>query len=73
MPEESHRTDDPARDLLPAYVAGSLPAELRAHVHAAIQRSPALLAETLELELVNEHLLEVRAGLSTSSSSVASP
>ena len=61
MPLASNLSDDDVRDLLPAYIAGSLfPAE-RAHVHEAVQRSPALLAEAMELELVNEHLLELRA------------
>ena len=31
---------------------------------AMVQRSPALLAEAMELQLVNEHLLELRAQLS---------
>ena len=63
MPLASNHSDDDVRDLLPAYIAGSLfPAE-RAHVHEAVQRSPALLAEAMELELVNEHLLELRAQL----------
>jgi anti-sigma factor RsiW len=54
---------DDIRWLLPAYVAGSLDEREHARVESEIQRSPALLAETLELQLVNEHLLEVRAEL----------
>ena len=55
--------DAEIRWLLPAYVAGSLDEHEHKRVEQAIQRSPVLLAETLELQLVNEHLLEVRAEL----------
>ena len=55
--------DDDARHLLPAYAAGTLCPELRARVEHAVQGSPPLLAETLELMLVNDRLLQVRAEL----------
>ncbi|MGI9117788.1 MAG: hypothetical protein ACR2JV_09185 [Gaiellales bacterium] len=55
--------DDQLRTLLPAYAAGSLDPEWHAHVERALQQSPALLAEAMELMLVHEHLLEVRSGL----------
>ena len=64
MPLESHRAEEVARDLLPGYVAGSLFPDEHTLVHTAVQRSPALLAEAIELQLVNEHLLELRAQLS---------
>ena len=55
--------DAEIRWLLPAYVAGSLDPHQHERVEHAIRRSPVLLAETMELQLVNEHLLEVRAEL----------
>lgn len=53
--------EDDARHLLPAYAAGSLCPDLRARVEQAVQGSPALLAEAMELMLVNDHLLALRA------------
>jgi hypothetical protein len=67
MPLESHCTDEVIRDLLPGYVAGSLFPDEHALVHAAVQHSPALLAEAMELQLVNEHLLELRGQFSEQS------
>lgn len=59
--DESGVIDEEAiRDLLPAYVAGSLPAGLHRRVEDAIVASPELLAETMELMAVNHRLLEVR-------------
>jgi hypothetical protein len=55
--------DDEARYLLPAYAAGSLAPDDRSRVERAVQGSPALLAEAMELALVNEHLLSLRAEL----------
>ncbi len=54
---------DDIRYLLPAYAAGSLDRDTHARVEQALQGSPALLAEALELLLVNDHLLELRAQL----------
>lgn len=45
---------------LPAYCAGSLPEHLHRDVEEAILASPELLAEAMELSLVQERLLEVR-------------
>jgi hypothetical protein len=70
MPLESHCTDEVIRDLLPGYVAGSLFPDEHALVHAAVQHSPALLAEAMELQIVNEHLLELRTQLDRSSRAV---
>ena len=61
MPLATNPSDDDVRDLLPAYGAGSLFPDEYTSVHAAVQRSPVLLAEAMELELVNGHLLELRA------------
>lgn len=55
--------DDEARHLLPAYVAGSLAPDDCSRVERAVQGSPVLLAEAMELELVNEHLHGLRATL----------
>ena len=49
--------------LLPAYAAGSLDERERERVEHAIERSPTLLAAALELQLVNDRLLGVRAEL----------
>jgi hypothetical protein len=70
MPSESACPDDVIRDLLPGYVAGSLFPDEHALVHAAVQRSPRLLAEAMELRLINEHLLEVRAQIERSSRAI---
>lgn len=51
---------DEIRELLPAYCAGSLPAELRAQVREQVLRSPELLAEAMELTTVGLLLDEVR-------------
>lgn len=59
------------RHLLPAYAAGSLDPSTSARVEQALQGSPALLAEAMELLLVNEHLLAVRATLDAPPSDVA--
>lgn len=64
--------DDDIRHLLPAYAAGSLDPATAARVEQALQGSPVLLAEAMELLLVNEHLLAVRATLDASASDVAS-
>jgi hypothetical protein len=55
--------DDEARYLLPAYAAGSLAPDDRSRVERAVQGSPVLLAEAMELALVNEHLLSLGAEL----------
>ncbi len=51
------------RDLLPAYCAGSLSATAHAEVEAAILTAPGLLAEAMELMIVNDRLLTVRSGI----------
>ncbi len=55
--------DADIRHLLPAYAAGSLDPESHARVEQALLGSPTLLAEAMELIVVNEHLLEVRREL----------
>jgi hypothetical protein len=54
---------DDIRHLLPAYAAGSLDRDSHARVEQALQGSPILMAEALELLLVNDHLLALRAEL----------
>lgn len=54
---------DEIHELLPAYCAGTLPDDLRAEVSEEILRSPALLAEAMELTTVSLRLDEVRAEL----------
>ncbi len=51
------------RDLLPAYCAGSLSATAHAEVEAAILTAPGLLAEAMDLMIVNDRLLAVRSAL----------
>ncbi len=51
------------RDLLPAYCAGSLSAAVHAEVEAAILTAPGLLAEAMELMIINDRLLAVRSRL----------
>ncbi len=51
------------RDLLPAYCAGSLCATAHAEVEAAILTAPGLLAEAMELMIINDRLLAVRSRL----------
>jgi len=51
------------RDLLPGYCAGSLSATAHAEVEAAILTAPGLLAEAMELMIVNDRLLTVRSGI----------
>ena len=58
--------DAEIRHLLPAYAAGSLDPVLHERVEQALLGSPVLLAEALELIVVNEHLLEVRRELDES-------
>lgn len=48
-------------DLLPAYCAGSLPEPLYARVESAVLASPAALRQAMELMVVNDVLLTVRA------------
>lgn len=55
--------EEAIRDLLPAYVAGSLPAPLHRQVEDAIVVSPRLLTETMELIAVNQILLDARDGI----------
>ena len=57
-------------DQLPAYCAGSLPRDWDAFVESELLCSPSLLAEAMELRLINEHLLEVRAQLERSSRAI---
>ena len=54
---------DDIRHLLPAYAAGSLDRDTHARIEQALQGSPVLMAEALELLLVNDHRLELRAQL----------
>ena len=64
--------DHDIRHLLPAYAAGSLDPATSARVEQALQGSPVLLAEAMELLLVNEHLLAVRDAMDAATSDVAS-